>query len=1043
MNEKRTIPLKIFNASAGSGKTYHLVKEYIELLIGQGRSTDSFAHIIAMTFTNKAAIEMKERIISALDQISSPIIFDNKANELTKDLANDLGIEIEKVISRCKNVLKLILHRYEDFHVMTIDKFNLRLIKSFGRDLDLPADFEVVLDETVLIEQIVDDLFNQLGEEGNLNLNELIFRYAKSNLEDESSWDFRRELVDFGKILQSEKNSKLVARLLEMDFSTEQYGRLQYQRKTLNAEYQTKVHRLRELHHSGIYSSESIHGGSTTINGIAKIINVTNFPYGKDHLALIGKTVAKNMDKEDTSTKSFPPEVRTELIAINEYWESKLEDYVSLDLFLKNFFNMALLQYMAEALQRVEKEEQIIRISSFNTLISSLIQDEKAPFIYERLGTRFQHFLLDEFQDTSRLQWLNMVPLVHNSISEGHKNLIVGDPKQSIYRFKNGIAEQFVALPSLYNPEKDPKIASDSSYFESMGEVIELENNWRSSPSIVSFNNAFFEKLRVSLPESSAPFYSSVFQHPKSKVNGRIKIRSWEEKLTSEDLVPMIQESIEECLTQGFDPGDICILGSRNYQCNTWALQLTELGYKVVSSDSLLIHSNLRVKLAIAYLQLRLTPSGENEHKRFAELYCRTQEDSYNAYNQYILENKVKEGHRYRSFNRSQFLADHFGDYSDFFFKYESLYDLILSFYRMMKFNELSDPYLHHLADILFEFGQKRGPDLKQFLDDYFATKNKIAVQIPESKDAIKVMTIHKSKGLEFPVVILPSLDFKMEIKTTFLLESGDYLIYKKPTKNEVLTLLQETQRIEAEQILTDNVNLCYVGMTRPIERLYIFNAHEKANFGRLFHQTFEQIEGIQFDEGVLSYETQDGERSNNKKIVESEIMSPTQIQDNLWFPDISLQDRPELGANDYLSEEVQFGLQFHLLMSRIDDLDQIEKELTSTIDGGEVAKSNESRLRTKLNDLFKRDDYLNLFSGDHEILSEQAIILNSKEVIRPDKIIVKQNETILLDFKTGIPSAKDEKQINQYKSTLESMGYPNVSSYLFYTSIDELRLVG
>lgn len=1042
MEEKDPVPLKIFNASAGSGKTYHLVKEYIELLIGDGRSIDSFANIIAMTFTNKAAIEMKERIITALDEISSPEKFKNKADHLTFEIAVDLDIESNIVILRCKKVLKLILHRYEDFHVMTIDKFNLRLIKSFARDLDLPADFEVVLDETALIERIVDDLFNQLGEEGNRNLNDLIFRYAKRNLENESSWDFRRELVEFGKILRSEKNSKLVKRLLEMDFSTEQYGKLQHYKKTINAEFQTKIGQLRELHYSGAYSAETIHGASRTIDAIDKILNATGFPYG-DNFLILSKTIVNSMEKEDTAKKSFPSSLKSELQAVSDYWEGKLEEYATLDLFLKNFFNMALLQHMAEALSRVEKEEQVIRISEFNTLISSLIQDEKAPFIYERLGSRFHHFLLDEFQDTSRLQWLNMVPLVYNSISELNKNLIVGDPKQSIYRFKNGLAEQFVALPKLYNPENDDRIAKDSAYFGKMGEVIELEDNWRSSPSIVSFNNSFFQQLRSNLPETSTSFYSSIFQNPKSTVNGRIKIRSWEEKLDTEDLVPMIQESIEECLSQGFDPGEICILGSRNYQCNTWALNLTALGYKVVSSDSLLIHSNLKVKLAIAYFQLRLTPSGENEHKRFAELFFRTQDDAYNAYNNYMLELENEDGRRYRRFNRTDFLNDHFGGYDSFFFKYESLYDLIQSFYRLIDFDELGDPYLHHLADIIFEFGQKRGPDLKLFLDDYFATKDKIAVQIPESKDAIKVMTIHKSKGLEFPVVILPSIDFKLEVKSSFLLETDDYLLYKKPNKKEVISLLQETRRVEAEQILTDNVNLCYVGMTRPIERLYIYNAHDKADFGKLFHHAFKTLDNVIEEEGVLSYSIEDGERTNRKKENDPEITSPIKIHDKLWFPNISLQDRPELADSDYLSEEMQFGLQFHLLMSRIDKHTSIDRELESAINVGEVSKSNEAALKEKLDALFNREDYLSLFDGDHSILSEQAIILGGNELIRPDKVIVKKNETIVLDYKTGLPSKKDEKQINEYKSALESMGYPKVSSYLFYTALDELRLVG
>ena len=241
------------------------------------------------------------------------------------------------------------------------------------------------------------------------------------------------------------------------------------------------------------------------------------------------------------------------------YRTGLLEEYASLRLFLSNFFNMALLQFMAQAMQDIKKEERVIRISEFNTLISSLInsedRNESTPFIYERLGSRFHHFLLDEFQDTSRLQWLNLVPLVHDSIGQNKDNLIVGDPKQSIYRFKNGVAEQFVALPKIFNPEGNSRIQAFSEYFDQMGEVIPLENNWRSSPIIVQLNNAFFEALREQLPEKAKGFYNSVSQFPKSNIHGKIVIQSKEERVTTESIVPQIEDWIKECVADGFKIG--------------------------------------------------------------------------------------------------------------------------------------------------------------------------------------------------------------------------------------------------------------------------------------------------------------------------------------------------------------------------------------------------------------------------------------------------------------------------------------------------------
>lgn len=1034
-------PFKIFNASAGSGKTYHLVKEYIELLIGDERKPDAFSGIIAMTFTNKAALEMKERIISALDQIGSPQHFENKAEQLTLDIAKTLGLSKEEVVRRCAKSLKLILHSYEDFHVMTIDKFNLRLIKSFGRDLDLPAEFEVVLDESELIELIVDDILNQLGEAGNQALNKLIFEYAKSNVDEGKSWNFKRELIRFGGILNSEKNNSIVARLLEMDFSEEQYGRLIQHKKKIDEEFLARVSVLKSVFESNQYDSKMVHDGSRTINRIKKIIGFDSF----ETTPLYSDAFAKHMEKENTPQKCFPPEWKQELLSIRSYWEKHLEEYASLTLFLRNFFNMALLQYMAGALNRVKKDEQLIRISEFNTLISELIQNENAPFIYERLGTRFQHFLLDEFQDTSRLQFLNLVPLIHNSISEEHTNLIVGDPKQSIYRFKNGVAEQFVALPKIYNPEGDRNIALQSNYFDQMGEVFPLENNWRSSPLIVNWNNAFFDEMRNRLPEISTSFYNSVSQEPRSTLNGRIRIISKEEKTEAKQLIPILKTWIDECITDGFNPGDISILGSTNRICNTWALGLTNLGYKVVSSDSLLINTNLRVQLTIAYLYRRLKPSGVTETKQFAEIFFRVNDQSFNDYISYIQEHESDKGVTYRAFNDQQFLSDHFGGYNAFFFKYEGLYDCIQSFYRLMKYDELKDPYLHHLADIAFEFGQKRGPDLKLFLEDYASKKNKIAVQIPESNDAVKIMTIHKSKGLEFPVVILPSMDLKLKNQSEFLLETGDYVVYKQPSNKDVLDVLREAKIEEEAQILTDNVNVCYVGMTRPMERLYIHNAYDKTKFGKLFHEILEKMPEAKSTDGVLEVDLNSGSRKMKSDSSQEEIDTsfiPESIQDRLWFPHISLQDNEALGDGDYLSPEMQFGIQFHLLISRIEQKKDIEGEVEIGIKSGDVSAEFKGRLIEKLKALFDQADYRALFEGSVSVLTEQDLITGAEKTLRPDRIILKEDSTIIIDYKTGIPNAKDERQVKEYSLVLDEMNYPNVEGYLFYVGEGELKRV-
>lgn len=1035
-------PLKIFNASAGSGKTYHLVKEYIKLLLNEVHSK-SFSKIIAMTFTNKAALEMKERIISALDEMSSPEFFSNSSLHLTIELSKDLQISKNEVQLRSKLALNHILHQYEDFYVMTIDKFNLRLIRSFSRDLDLSNDFEVVMDEVEVIEKIVDDLLNQLGSDNQSELNKLLLKYAASKVDEGESWNFRRKLVDFGKVLRIERNASKVKQLMEMDFSIERFKSVIIQRKIIDNSFNKLSSKLLQVVDSNSLDQEYLPGKSGTFNGIMKMVNASSFLVNEGD---ISKTLIKNLDVELKKNQVFPEEIKEAVRDILAHREKHLYEYIVINLYLKNFFNMSLLQYMARSLELIKKEEQIILISEFNSLISVLIQNENAPFIYERLGTKFKHFLLDEFQDTSHLQWLNLVPLVHESLGGNNTNLIVGDPKQSIYRFKNGVAEQFVELPKIYNPDNSPEISQKSAYFDQMGETHSLDNNWRSSPTIVNFNNTFFSNLKQRLSEDSISFYNSIEQIPKSSCNGKIVIVSKEEKKPAdEQIIEQIIDWVKECVKDGFKYGDICILGGRNKDCNNWALGLNNAGYNVVSSDSLLIDSNIKVQLTIAYLKWRFKPSNENAKKQFAELFFRQRKDSFDAYSAFIRQGVNENTEKtYRYFDEKGFINTYFKSYTSFFFKFESIYDLAQGFYRLMSFNELENPYLHHLADIIYDFELKKGPHLSAFLDDYERNKSKIAVQIPESDDAIQIMTIHKSKGLEFPVVIVPSLNLSLDVKSEFLVEIEDFIVYKKPIKNEVLEPLKKLYDEEFNSIITDHINLTYVAMTRPVERLYIQNYFERSKFGAIFHETLKEIEGVNVDGEMASFMTDDGEKTKMKsKKAASTLFHPKNITETLWFPDISLQDQEDLSQSAYLSDEMQFGLQFHLLISRIEKVEEIEHKIDEGIQEGVIESINKRELATKLKKLLTDSSYISLFENKIDVINEQTILVDEKTTLIPDKIILKENETIIVDYKTGMQKSKDLKQINQYKSTLESMGYPNVSCYLYYTSINKLSLVG
>ena len=1056
-------PLQILNASAGSGKTYNLVKTYLKLILGDNRSPSTFAHIMAMTFTNKAALEMKTRIISALDSSSNPnrktTEETKKALSLIEDICKDLKISKPELQFRANIALKQILHQYEDFNVMTIDKFNLRLIRSFSRDLDLDSDFQIILNEDEVLDQVIDQLMDGLDPILRAKFTQLVLNYSREKITDQESWNFQRDLKKFANILTNEKYFTLLKEMKEADFSELAFQSLKSDIELIKSNLSIKAKHIYDLFQP-IAGNTNLPGKTVTVKAFEKLNSDDFFNGNTSNNSVFSNSLINNLDKPD-----FGHELRNLCIEFQEEFESKMQELNLLTLVKKNFYNMALLQFIADELETVKQSEKLIRISEFNKLISELIEKEEAPFIYERLGTRFKHFLLDEFQDTSRLQWMNIVPLVHESLSQYHDNLIVGDPKQSIYRFKNGLAEQFVALPAIYNPEGDTTIQIKSNFFEDLGKKTPLKDNYRSFKEIVKFNNVFFETFKASIPSSLVSFYDDVAQNPMGKNGGYVYIHSEamksegkkEDQVDDKRSVEMMLSWINQCIADGFDKGDICILGNTKKDCNSWAIELTNQGHKVVSADSLLVNSDHGVKMAIAYLKWRKNPAGELEARRFSELYFSLKsQNSIAKIQSYWKTETNAAGKSFQFFDTKKFFTENFGSEDQFFFPFENLYNLLQGFYNLVSLEEIHNPYLHHLSDMVHEFDNQRGPELELFLDFYNGKGKDSAIQIPENKDAIKVMTGHKSKGLEFKVVLLPNMDWSITGKSSmFLMKESEKFVYAGLSKSSKVDRIRVEHEKEYNQSLLDKINLCYVMFTRPIERLYIANFHQEKTrdprFGKILHEVFlnladknfENISSLKLDgekiefecgEVLTSAEKDQGENSFNEV-----NFSPISLKNKLWFPDISLKENA-LDEEIGLTDQQRFGNQLHFLLSITSESSEIEFNLKSNLENGLLEKNFETKLRATLQQIFGMKDYQELMQNATKILNEQGIIISQNETKRPDKIIFKEDETIVIDFKTGIPKAQHLKQVQLYADTLREMGYQQVRGIVFYTS--ELRLV-
>ncbi|MDG2153543.1 MAG: UvrD-helicase domain-containing protein, partial [Crocinitomicaceae bacterium] len=467
------------SASAGSGKTYQLVLQYLSIVL-KTKSPNKFKGIVAITFTNKASLEMKTRIIDALFKLAKfkSSSEDKNTAEIIGELEKLVKVDEKEIVKRSGNVLKAILHGYENFNVSTIDKFNLRLIKSFSNDLDLPNEFEVSLNEKEVLEEVIDLLLNSIGESGNKDLTKLVKEYAKSNFRDGNQWNFKRQLMSFASSLNKEKNQGFIKTLMNISFDKKEYNKIQNKIDEINEVFQPKVDLFSEAFHAEKINEIDLPYKGQTYNALLKITKLTKCPIFNNEKGILS-TRLLNYCEEEGDTKALTRGLKDLLLEIHKCYVEFSSELTLLVKYKANFFNMALLRYVFDALSEHKEKNKIIRISEFNELIGNLVQKEEAPYIYERFGVKYEHFLLDEFQDTSRLQWLNLLPLLRESLSNEKENLIVGDPKQSIYRFNNGLAEQFVSLPEIYNPEGDDYVSEVSRFFSQMGIKKPLVDNYR------------------------------------------------------------------------------------------------------------------------------------------------------------------------------------------------------------------------------------------------------------------------------------------------------------------------------------------------------------------------------------------------------------------------------------------------------------------------------------------------------------------------------------------------------------------------------------
>lgn len=1045
----------VYRSSAGSGKTYTLVKEYLGLVLSEPAN---YSRILAITFTNKVANEMKERVLRNLKELSGPP--ENRSKPVNKNLLPSLVKETgltEAVISqRASEALEMILHNYSDFAVSTIDSFFHRIIRTFAFDFGLPVNFNVEMDTDDLIESVVNLLLDRVGDEPDLT--RLLVDFLESKMEEDKGWNIERILKDFARTLFDEESSRYLGRIRSLSLSD--FNRIARECFAKVRQYDMKITGIAKqalkLINSRNISPKAFYQGEKGLYGFFQKAALGNFDgldsrYASDTVNNDKWTSAKATAAETDAILSVKENLASFYNAIGEIRNHDERNITLLRLLTGTIYPLAVLNELDHLLGEFKKENNLVHISEFNRRIHGIIQNEPVPFIYERLGDRFSHILIDEFQDTSVLQWTNLMPLVENSLSTGNSSLIVGDAKQAVYRWRNGDATQFTALPSIPGSDRSRLLNDREKLLTGHFKSFELNTNHRSGKEIVEFNNSFFASLVPLLGAEGQKVYEKLGQTPAAgKTGGYIHVEFSEEGLSTEQYtdgtVRRIIEIIGDLENDQFRRQDIAILCRSNREASIISSVLLETGIDVISAESLLLQNSPEVVFITGLVSLL-----------------------YNTPDELLAAGLITYLYRHRAFGSTgirlhELLSDlktiRLTPLSFFEFIHSKgkdlpqlsvssllllpVFDLCEELIRTFSLQTKPDPFLQFFLDAVLKFSRKISSAPSDFLEWWEDHKTDLSVIVPEGMNAVHVMTIHKAKGLQFPAVILPFAHQRKKISRSWFwvdleghepLELNAALI--RPNQDLRKTAFGEMYDTEDERSMIDLVNLLYVAMTRPEDRLYVLSKNPgKQGIGSIPGLFVHFLSGQgQWSEDKLDYEF--GKKEKNKfqdNESGSGIVKLDSFISNTWQDKIVIRRRaPVTWDMDDPQNKTRWGNLVHSVLAGINTEVDIPVALDNAVDSGLLDPGEHEELEKMIRTIINHEKIKPFFSEKNKIKTEAEILLPDGKVYRPDRVIIDGNKATVIDYKTGFPKENHRQQVNDYERYLKDMGYGNIRKYLVY----------
>ena len=1099
--------LTVYRASAGSGKTFTLAVEYISLLV---KDPENYQHILAVTFTNKATQEMKMRILSQLYGIANSLQSSQQYFNKVKEKTNMPDAVIR---NNARAALTLLIHRYNNFRILTIDAFFQQVLRNLAHELGQTANLRVDLNNEEITEKAVDQMIESL-EKGQPVL-QWISTYINNSIEDDNGWNIIGKIKTFGtnifKDFYKAHEANLKEQLSNADdfkvYETTLRKRRNDIRKTFNSKAKSI---LNEIKNANLDIPSNYRSGLYKYLTDSAIAPLTNKPLKagvlKANESPQNWTSSKCAKADKQQIQTLAAEVLSaqlsELIAYNnDNWN----EFQSIQLTLSHLSELRLLHAIADAVDNLTKDTNRFMLSNTQALLKELIADSDTPFIFERIGARLKHVMIDEFQDTSTIQWQNFQVLLANCMAqELSQNLIVGDIKQSVYRWRQG------DWGILNNIEK--------SFAHQKIRLKTLDYNYRSEKRIIDFNNAFWEQCVANTAKEVAQddaekaeivqkAYEDVAQKThKTTENGFVKISLYPSKSMKEAVLEELIETIKELFNNGYggkNQSKIAILvrSKSNIQDIVNAL-LQSFGNEIniVSDEAFRLDASLSVNIIVSAMHLLTHPDDVLTRGKLVKLYNQevlkkplTDTDllvSINESNNIDTKNIDKKERRKLATEQqmaklnSQLPPEYVANRE--LLLGLPIVDLVDKLFMLFGLDQLEgqSSYICTLYDTLNDFLKDHTADIDDFINEWENSLSSKTIQSDEI-EGIRIMTIHKSKGLEFDNVIIPFCNWEMEKKGTLWCETKN-----KPAPYNKLPLLpidfsrdkligtvfEDDYKEEHFQNIVDNLNLLYVAFTRASKNLFVFGLRQgKTTLDNIakgtppgnrsyaielaLRQVSEQLQGsllsfpddigseIHFEYGTLAPETHEKEHAvaDNPFLIKPDkhIVSiatypqaATFKQSNKSIEFVKGEDVDPSDRTRY----IKIGNVLHQLFSTIYTTADIPARLNELEQQGIIYNDEitSAQLRTRIEDAITNPQVQEWFSKRWQLYNECTILeynkdTNEMEEHRPDRVMTDGKEFVVVDFKFGKEREEYKKQVQQYMEILIRMGHKKVSGYLWY----------